>query len=89
MKLITACAPTLAAFLFVIAPHSYAADEKGLPASQLIAAIQSSTASTPGNFKEVEVDSHNGQVVIEVTIVGSDGREKEIKVNPANNQVMP
>nr|WP_314623214.1 PepSY domain-containing protein [uncultured Noviherbaspirillum sp.] len=89
MKLFTACAPTLAAFLFAVAPHSYAADEKGLPASQLIAAIQSATASTPGNVKEVEVDTHNGQVVIEVTIVGSDGREKEIKVNPANNQVVP
>jgi hypothetical protein len=89
MKLITTCAPSLAAFLLVLSPHSHAADEKGLPANQLIAAIQSAVASTPGNVKEVEVDSHNGQVVIEVTIVGADGREKEIKVNPTNNQVVP
>ena len=77
------------ALLFLISPLSHAADEKGRPAQLVIAAIQTAIASTPGQVKEVEVDDKNGRVVVEVTIVGSNGREKEIVVNPETNQVMP
>ena len=68
---------------------SLAADEdKGLPAEQVTAAIEAAVSANPGNIKDVEIDEKDKRLIVEVTIVGSDGKEKEVKVDPQNNEVI-
>lgn len=77
-----------AAILSASAFPSLAAD-KGLPADQLIAAIQAAVAAHPGQVKEVEVDEkRNNKVTVKVEIVAADGKEHEIRVDPATRQVV-
>lgn len=88
MKTVTASMALSASVLLATSLSTFAADDKQLPAQQVIAAIQSAVKHTPGQVKEIEVDKKDGKVVIEVTVVGADGRDKEIVVNPENNQVI-
>lgn len=76
------------AFLLASAVPAFAAD-RGLPADQLIAAIQAAVAAHPGQVKEVEVDEkRNNKVTVKVEIVAADGKEHEIRVDPATRQVV-
>lgn len=74
--------------LLAAALPSWAAD-KGLPADQLIAAIQAAVAAQPGQVKEVDVDEkRNNRVVVKVEIVAPDGKEHEVRIDPATRQVV-
>lgn len=72
---------------FAAAP-AFAAD-KSLPADQVIAAIQAAVAAQPGQVKDVEVDQKRNQAVtVKVEIVAADGREHEVRIDPATRQVV-
>ena len=81
-------AASSAVLLAFASPVASAADEERLPPQQVIAAIQAAVAANPGEIKEVEVDRKRGRLVVEVTIIGTDGAKREINVDPANNQVV-
>lgn len=77
-----------AAILCGSALPAFAAD-KGLPADQLIAAIQAAVAAHPGQVKEVEVDEKRGnKVEVKVEIVSADGKDHEVRIDPATRQVV-
>lgn len=88
MKNIIALAAASAAF--VLASPAFADSDKGLPADQVIAAIQAAVAAHPGQVKDVEVkDRRNNQAsIVEVEIVGADGKKHEVKVDAATRQVV-
>jgi hypothetical protein len=76
------------AALFLAAP-AFADADKGLPADQVIAAIQAAVAAHPGQVKEVEVkDRRNQAAIVEVEIVAADGKKHEVKVDTATRQVV-
>lgn len=63
--------------------------DKGLPADQIIAAIQAAVAAQPGQIKDVEVkDRRNQAAVVEVEIVAADGKKHEVKIDTATRQVV-
>jgi DUF917 family protein len=64
------------------------ADDEALPADQVISAIRAAVAAHPGRVKDVEIDTEDGVVIVEVDIVGTDGKEHEVKINPSNNSVI-
>ncbi|RZI66952.1 MAG: PepSY domain-containing protein [Variovorax sp.] len=80
---------TVASAAFVLAAPAFADSDKGLPADQIIAAIQAAVASQPGQVKDVEVkDRRNNPSIVEVEIVAADGKKHEVKVDPATRQVV-
>lgn len=63
--------------------------DKGLPADQVIAAIQAAVAAHPGQIKDVEVkDRRNQTAVVEVEIVAADGKKHEVKIDAGTRQVV-
>lgn len=76
-----------AAFVLFAAAPAFAAD-KGLPADQVIAAIQAAVAAQPGQVKEVDVDEKRNGVTVKVEIVATDGKEHEVRIDPATRQVV-
>jgi hypothetical protein len=64
------------------------ANDRGLPADRVIAAIQTAVAAHPGLIQEVEVDREGGRLIVEVQIISADGRQIEVKVDPEKNAVM-
>jgi hypothetical protein len=65
------------------------ADDKGLPAEQVIAAIQAAVAAQPGQVKDVEVkDRRNQASIVEVEIVAADGRTHKVRIDAATRQVV-
>lgn len=87
MKKITSAAILTAAMLFSF-NNAFAGDE-ALPANQVISAIQAAVAANPGNIHEVEVEQKQGQLIVEVKIITTDGKKVKVKVDPANNAVLP
>jgi len=80
---------TAASAAFLLAAPAFADTDKGLPAEQVIAAIQQAVAAQPGMIKDVEVnDRRNQSTIVEVEIVAADGGKHEIKVDPATKQVV-
>ncbi len=73
--------------LFLTAGAAIANDE-ALPAKQVIAAIQAAVAARPGLVKEVEVERERGRLIVEVKIVGADGKSTEVRIDPQSNQVI-
>ncbi len=64
------------------------ADDRGLQADQVIAAIRTAVAARPGNVKEVEVDREGGRTLVKVEIVEPGGREAELRVDPERNEIV-
>lgn len=65
------------------------ADDKGLPAEQVIAAIQAAVAAQPGMVAEVDVKIRRNQAsLVEVEIVAADGRKHKVRVDAATRQVV-
>jgi hypothetical protein len=64
------------------------ANDRGLPADRVIAAIQTAVAAQPGLITEVEVEREGGRLIVEVQILSADGRQIEVKVDPEKNTVM-
>jgi len=64
------------------------ADDKALPADQVVAAINAAVASYPGRVKEVEVKEENRRLIVEVEIIGEGNRKREIKVDSQTRQVV-
>lgn len=80
---------TLASAGFLLAAPAFADSDKGLPADQVIAAIQTAVAAQPGQVKDVEVDDRRNQAaVVEVEIVAADGKKHKVKVDSGTRQVM-
>lgn len=81
---------TAASAAFALATPAFADSDKGLPADQVIAAIQAAVAAHPGQVKDVEVkDRRNNQAaIVEVEIVAADGKKHEVKVDAASRQVV-
>ena len=77
-----------AVLLAVAAAGPALAADKGLPADQVIAAVQAAVAARPGNVKDVEVDEKRKGAVVKVEIVGADGKEHEVRIDPATRQVV-
>lgn len=68
---------------------AFADSDKGLPADQVIAAIQAAVAAQPGQVKDVEVkDRRNQASLVEVEIVAADGKKHEVKVDASTRQVV-
>jgi uncharacterized membrane protein YkoI len=63
-------------------------DDPAIPAARFIAAIQTAVAAQPGNVTEAEVERDRGRTIVEVKIVGSDGRTAEVKVDVEKNEVV-
>jgi hypothetical protein len=72
---------------FALSTAAFAAD-KGLPAPQVIAAMQAAVAAHPGNVKEVEVDDKRKGTVVKVKIVDAQGTKHNVRVDAQTNQVM-
>ena len=87
MKIISKAVALTAILVFVSLGNAFANDE-GLPPDRVISAIQAAVAVNPGLIKEVEVEREGGRLVVEIKMIGTDGRETELKVDPATNQVM-
>lgn len=81
---------TAASAALALAAPAFADSDKGLPADQVIAAIQAAVAAHPGQVKDVEVkDRRNNQAaIVEVEIVAADGKKHEVKVDAASRQVV-
>lgn len=88
MKNIVALAAASTAL--ALAGPAFADSDKGLPADQVIAAIQAAVAAHPGQVKDVEVkDRRNNQAaIVEVEIIAADGKKHEVKVDAASRQVV-
>ena len=80
--------PIALAALVIAASAWPAWADKGLPADQIIAAIQAAVAAHPGQVKEVEVEERRNTVTVKVEIVSADGKEHEVRVDPATRQVV-
>jgi uncharacterized membrane protein YkoI len=72
---------------FAVAVPAWA-DDKALPADQVVAAIQAAVAAYPGRVKDVEVKEENWRLIVEVEIVGEGNRKREIKVDASTRQVV-
>ena len=80
---------TAASAAFLLAAPAFADTDKGLPADQLIAAIQQAVAAQPGMIKDVEVNDRRNQTpLVEVEIVAADGKKHEIKIDSGTRQVV-
>jgi Peptidase propeptide and YPEB domain len=87
MKRITKPA-IFAATVLLLSFGSAFANDRGLSADRVIAAIQTAVAANPGLIQEVEVDREGGRLIVEVQIISADGRQIEVKVDPEKNAVM-
>ncbi|MCC6916258.1 hypothetical protein [Nitrosomonas sp.] len=77
---------TAAALLFSF--NSAFAGNEGLPASQVIAAINTATAATPGLIHEVEIEQKLGKLIVEVKIIDAKGQKVKVRIDPEKNAVM-
>jgi uncharacterized membrane protein YkoI len=77
-----------AAIAAAVLPAAWADKDKGLPADQVMAAVQVALATQPGNVKEVEVDDERNRTVVKVEVVAPDGRKHELKVDAQTRQVV-
>lgn len=77
---------TATTLLFSI--NSAFAGDEGLPASQVIAAINTAVAATPGLIHEVEVEQKLGKMIVEVKIIDAKGQKVKVKVDPEKNTVI-
>ncbi|MXS85856.1 PepSY domain-containing protein [Nitrosomonas sp. HPC101] len=89
MKKITSAAILTAAMLFSFNNAFAFASDEGLPADQVISAIQAAVAANPGNIHEVEVEQKRGKLIVEVKIINADGKKIKVKIDPAENAVIP
>lgn len=87
MNKITA-AVTFASIMLFPFNHAFASNE-ALPASQVIAAIQTAVAAYPGNIKEAEVERKQGNLIVEIKIIDTNGQKIKVKVDPTNNTLLP
>lgn len=70
------------------APVVMADDDQGLPADQVISAIETVAAAHKGNIKDVEIDEKDKRLLVEVTIVDADGKETEVRVDPQTSKIV-
>lgn len=87
MKRMTKPAVLAATALLLLFSSAFANDE-GLPADRVIAAIQTAVAANPGLIKDVEVEREDGRLLVEVEIISADGKKTEVKVDPEKNEVI-
>jgi len=69
--------------------NSAFAGNEGLPADRVIAAIQTAVAANPGLIHEVEVETKQGKLTVEVKIIDAKGQKVKVKVDPETNAVIP
>ncbi|MBE7526138.1 MAG: PepSY domain-containing protein [Burkholderiales bacterium] len=69
--------------------NSAFAGNEGLPADRVIAAIQTAVAANPGLIHEVEVETKQGKLAVEVKIIDAKGQKVKVKVDPETNAVIP
>jgi len=67
---------------------SVADDDKGLPADQVVSAIQVVASVHEGQIKDVEIEEKDKQTLVEVTVIGNDGKEKEVYVDPQSSKIV-
>ncbi len=60
----------------------------GIPAAQLVRAINSASAAKAGNIAEVEVESEKGQTTVDVDVLAADGQKYEVSVEAATGKVL-
>lgn len=72
--------------LLMVGSSAVLADES-LPAEQVISAIQAAVAAHPGEVQEVDIDKKDDLLLVKVEIKGSDGKEHDVRVNPATGEV--
>jgi hypothetical protein len=87
MKRMTILA-VFAATALLLAFGPACANDRGLPADRVIAAIQTAVAAHPGFINEVEVEREGGRLIVEVEIISADGKKTKVKVDPEKNAVM-
>lgn len=86
MKNITGIAILTSTILFPF--NNALAGDEGLPADQVISAIQTAVAAHPGNIHEAEVEKEQGNLIVEVKIIDADGKKIKVKVNPEKNTIL-
>src|SRR5690606_4526946 len=74
--------------LAVGAPAAMANDDRGLPADQVISAIETVATSHQGNVKDVEVDEKDNQRLVQATAVDGEGKKTEARVDPQTSQIV-
>jgi|GEM_PF-2359092 len=83
---------TLVAFIGCLAPAAQvvaqnARVDESITAEQAAACIRVATSTRPGRVKSLDVDIEKGKLLCEVEIAGDNGRESEIHVDVATNEV--
>lgn len=81
-------ATVFAAAMLLFSFNSAFAGSEGLPADQVISAIQAAVAANPGNIHEVEVDQEHGKLIVEVKIIDAQGQKTKVKIDPEKNEVI-
>lgn len=74
--------------VFMLAAPIAHADDASIPVQQLMTAVQTAVSAYPGNIQEVDVEDKKGRKVVEVTIRGTDGKDKELSVDVEKNEVI-
>lgn len=78
-----------AALALALSTASWADTNKGVPADQVIAAIQAAVAAQPGNIKDVEVeDRRDNTPVVEVEIIAAGDKKHKVKVDAGTRQIV-
>jgi uncharacterized membrane protein YkoI len=88
MRMVNRLAMLVVAALPLAVGAAASPDDPAIPADRLIAAIRTAVAAQPGNVGEVEVERDHGRTIVEVKVVGSDGRTIEVKVDVEKNEVV-
>ncbi len=70
------------------AQASLADDDMGLPADQVISAIQVVASVHEGMIKDVEIEEKDKQRLVEITVVGQDGNETKVYVDPQSSKIV-
>lgn len=59
-----------------------------VPAEQVIESIRTAIAAKSGNVRGVDIESEDGKVVCEISVLAADGKTYEVEVDVATNTVL-
>lgn len=60
----------------------------GIPASQLVRAINAASAAKAGNIAGVEVESEKGKTIVDVDVLATDGQKYEVTIEASTGKVL-
>lgn len=88
--LMLGCSAGLALTTELLRDKAYAqVTPEAVTTEQVIAAIRTAVAASPGNVREVEVEEEDGKAIVEVEVLAADGSTREVVVDITTNTVIP